>query len=85
MPTLTRADLDYKLDLLRDAMPAFLRGTREEDQMEAFAGIADGIREAAGPEDQAHVWSRMQCILRDFGLIPSDEEPCSDDEQSNDA
>lgn len=78
MPTLTRADLDYKLDLLRDGMPSLLRETREEDQMDAFAGIADGILESAGSEDRDHVWSRMQCILRDFGLIPSDEEPCSE-------
>jgi hypothetical protein len=46
--------------------------------MEAFAGNADEIMEAAAPEDRTHVWNRLQCILRDAGLIPGDDEPCAD-------
>lgn len=72
----TRAELDAELDALEAGLPALLAETRPDDQLEAFAGVADEIREQAGPEDEAHVWSRLQCMLRDAGLIPGDEEPC---------
>lgn len=74
---LTREALDQKLDALAAAMPQIMADTSEESQIDAFAGIADEIREAAGPEDADHVWSRLQCIQREGGLIPGDEEPCS--------
>lgn len=74
----TRAELDAALDALEKALPAMLEQTVPEDWMEAFAGEAEPIREAAGPEDLAHVSNRLQCILRDAGLIPGDDEPCSD-------
>lgn len=72
-----RAELDAELDRLAAGMPAMLERTQESDQMEAFAGLADEIRESAGSEDSSHVWSRLQCILRENGLIPGDDEPCS--------
>lgn len=73
-----RAELDAALDALERALPAMLEGTRPEDWMEAFAGQAEPIRDAAGPDDLPHVNNRLQCILRDAGLIPGDDEPCSD-------
>ncbi len=73
---LTREALDQKLDALAAAMPQILADTTEEAHMDAFAGMADQITDAAGPEDADHVWSRLQCILRDNGLIPGDDEPC---------
>jgi hypothetical protein len=51
---------------------------RPEDLMEAFAGEADPIRDEAAAEDLPHVDSRLQCMLRDAGLVPGDDEPCSD-------
>ncbi len=74
----TRADLDAALEDLERRLPAMLEGTRPEDWLEAFAGEADPIRDAAGPEDLVHVDNRLQCILRDAGLVPGDDEPCSD-------
>lgn len=73
----TREELDRRVAALRDQMPEIL-ALEEKDQMEGFAGIADEILEAAGPEDHEHVWSQLQCILRDAGLLPGDDEPCSD-------
>lgn len=73
----TRAELDAELDALEAGLPALLAETQPEDQMEAFAGIADEIREQASIEDADHVWGRLQCMLRDAGLIPGDDEPCS--------
>lgn len=76
--TLDRNALDAKLDALARDLPGILKDTEEFAKIDAFAGIADEIYEAAGPEDQAHVWSRLQCIQRDNGLIPGDEEPCAE-------
>lgn len=81
---LSREDLDEKLDALAAAMPKIMASTSEESQMDAFAGLADDIREAAGLEDAHHVWSRLQCIQRDAGLIPGDDEPCNDGEPKPD-
>jgi hypothetical protein len=74
----TRQELDSAIDALERRLPAMLEETRPEDWMEAFAGEAEPIRDAAGPEDLAHVDSRIQCLLRDAGLIPGDDEPCSE-------
>lgn len=74
----TRAELDIALDVLEQDLPTILEGVRPEDWLEAFAAEADPIRDAAGVEDLRHVDSRLQCILRDAGLIPGDDEPCSD-------
>lgn len=71
-------ELDEALDELSQEMPQLLRDTTAECQMETFAGIADEIREATPPEHQEHVWSRLQCILREARLIPGDDEPCSE-------
>ena len=75
--SILRPELDAALDALEQRLPGIIEKTRPEDVMEAFAGEADPIREAAGPEDAEHVNDRLQCMLRDAGLIPGDEEPCS--------
>lgn len=73
----SRPELDTELDQFEVDLPALLADTREECRVEAFAGIADEIREQAGPKDAAHVWSRLECMLRDAGLSPGDEKHCS--------
>ena len=78
MATKYRAELDAELAQLEQWMPVMLAETDEASQMVAFAGRAELIEEAAAPDDQEHVWNRLQCILRDAGLIPDDDEPCSD-------
>ena len=70
------AALEAQVSALRTRMPEIL-AMDEADQMEAFAGIADEILEGAG-EHREHIWSELQCILRDAGLVPGDDEPCSD-------
>lgn len=67
-------ELEARVASLRSHMPAIL-AMDEADQMEAFAGVADQILEDAG-EHREHIWSELQCILRDAGLIPGDDEPC---------
>ena len=44
-------------------------------QMDAFAGRAQLISDQAGPDDATHVQERLQRILVELCLIPSDEGP----------
>lgn len=47
---------------------------KQPDQMEVFAGLADEIEPASGPDHEPHVRSCLQCILREDGLVQSDGE-----------
>jgi hypothetical protein len=73
----TRKQLDEAIDELADWMPTMLAETDPASQMDAFAGRADLITEAAAPEDQHHVWSRLQHILVEHCLVPAEEGPCA--------
>ena len=77
--TATRRELDLTLDALAAAMPKLMAETSEECHSDAFASMADDILEAAYPIDKSHVWSRLQCIQREHGLIPGDEGDAGDD------
>jgi hypothetical protein len=79
MATKSRAELDAELTQLEQWMPTMLAETDETSQMVAFAGRAELIEEATAPIDREHVWNRLQCMLRDAGLVPGDDEPCSDE------
>jgi hypothetical protein len=74
----SRDQLDARIDALAKEMERLTTEQPDSDLIGAFAGIAEEIEEDAGPEDSGHVWSRLQCILRDNGLIPGDDEPCDD-------
>lgn len=71
-------ELDQELDQLAESLKAHLADVDEQHHADAFAGVADGILEATPPEHHDYVWSRLQCIQRDAGLIPGDDEPCSE-------
>jgi hypothetical protein len=74
----TRKELDEILAQLEYTLPTLLKESEESDFMEAFAGEAEVIEDAAGPDDIDHVRGRINCMLRSRGLIPSDNdgEPC---------
>jgi hypothetical protein len=36
------------------------------------------VEEAAAPDDREHAWNRFRRILRDAGLIPGEDERCSE-------
>lgn len=76
MKTLT--DIDAELDALAAWVPSMILDTDEASQMDAFAGRADLITDDVTPDHRDYVWSRIQCIQRDNGLIPGDGVPCSD-------
>lgn len=75
---LSRSDLDAELDSLAAWVPKMLTETDEHCHMDAFAGHAEGIEARTAHEDHDHYWSRVQCILRENGLIPGDDEPCGE-------
>jgi len=72
-----RAELDEEIDALATWMPTMLAETDEASQMDVFAGRAELILEAAGPDDAAHVRGRVQRLLVEHCLIPADEGPCA--------
>ena len=74
----TRAELDAALADLESKLEAMIRDYPDSDLMDAFAGEAEAIEEATGPDDREHVNNRIQCMLRDAGLIPGDDEPCDE-------
>ena len=77
MPCQDRATLDSRLDELEAGLPKLIRRTKPWCLIDAFAGIADEIRESAGPEDLPHVDARIDCLLHKAGLVPGDPaEPC---------
>ncbi|WP_394005082.1 hypothetical protein ACF3M1_08230 [Luteimonas sp. WGS1318] len=78
MPKLSRIELDNELNSLGAWVPAMLAETDEHCHMDTFAGHADEIEARTAHEDQDHYWSRLQCILRDKGMVPRADEPCSE-------
>lgn len=75
----TRRELDARLDVLAANVAQMLEG-RTEPLRDAIERATDEILADAHPNDMRHVWSRLQCIQRDAGLIPGDDEPCDDGE-----
>lgn len=73
----TRTELDIELAKLAAWVPAMLEATEASDQMDAFAGMAQLIEDAAAPEDLQHVHDKLQHILSDNCMVPSDEGPCA--------
>ena len=74
----TLAETDAALDELAAELPRIMSDSGEVYLMDEVMGLADVIEERAASEDRSHVRSRVQCILRDAGLIPGDDEPCAD-------
>jgi hypothetical protein len=75
----TRAELDAELEALEVRLGTLVAELDESDVFDAFAGEAEAIEEAAGPEDAEHVRARLDCMLASQGLIPGDNEgePCT--------
>lgn len=72
-----RAELDEEIDALAAWVPTMLAETDEASHMDAFAGRAELIEDAAGPDDASHVRERLQRILVTYCMVPADEGPCA--------
>lgn len=72
-----RIELDAEIDALAAWVPSMLEQTEDWAQMDAFAGRAELIEGAAGPDDTAYVHDRLQRILVENCMVPADEGPCA--------
>jgi len=74
----TLTELDKELDALAATLSALTEQEGPVSHIGKITSISDNILEATPPEHRDHVWSRLQCIQRDAGLIPGDDEPCAE-------
>lgn len=72
-----RQELDKLVAMMADEYAARADTADPEELARCMAEIETSILAQATPGDVPHVWSRLQCVLRDAGLIPGDDEPCS--------
>ena len=77
----TRSELVACLDDLKKRLIEMIDVYPESDLMDAFAGEAEMIEARTAPDDLNFFHDSVQCMLRDAGLIPGDDEPCSADAQ----
>lgn len=70
----TRAELDQWLDALQDRLPQLCTDEDADFDFLAFQQEANRVRLAAASEDVEHVRGRIQAMLEQAGLIPSDGE-----------
>lgn len=78
MNKLSHDELTQALDKLASGLEEMVRDYPDSDLMDAFAGQAEVIEARAADEDLPFFRTRVQCMLRDAGLIPGDEEPCDE-------
>ena len=75
----TRPATDSALDRLEAALPSLLKEYPDEGKFwSAFTPDADAIVRVADPADVAHAKGRIDCMLKNAGLIPGEDEgePC---------
>lgn len=72
----TRDDLDKLVSALAAEYAQRADVGSAEDMVRSLAELQESIQAQASPEDAAHVWGRLQCVLRDAGMIPGDDQPC---------
>lgn len=68
------------LDALERKLPSLMREYPDEgDFWSAWAGEADAITEGLPDSKEAYARGRIDCMLRNAGLIPGEDEgePCS--------
>ena len=71
--SMSRAQVESMLDGLEAALPGLLeRYDTPEMFWPIFSGEADVIKEGCKPEDAEHVRGRIDCMLRNAGMIPGE-------------
>ena len=70
----TRAELDQWLDALQDRLPDLKMDEDADFDFLAFRQESERIQDCAEGSDAEHVRVRIQSMLEQAGLIPSDRE-----------
>jgi hypothetical protein len=68
------------LDALEAALPQLVIDNPDEDMFwQSFSGQADDITENVSADDYAYASGRIDCMLKNAGKIPGEDEgqPCS--------
>ena len=73
----SRLALDIELDKLAAWVPLMLESTADAEQMDVFTGMVKLVEASADATDIPHVHDRVQRILSDNCMVPSDEGPCA--------
>jgi hypothetical protein len=75
----SREETIAMLDALEKALPGMVKSDPDApDFWPLFAGEADVIVDGAAPEDCDYVRGRIDCMLKNAGMIPGEDEgePC---------
>jgi hypothetical protein len=73
--SLDRTQVETMLDGLEASLPGLLeRYDTPEMFWPIFSGEADVLKESCNPEDSAYVRGRIDCMLRNAGMIPGEDE-----------
>lgn len=70
----SNAELDRWLDALRGQLPQLTADEHVDFDFPAFQQQADCIRAALGPEQDEYLRARIQAMLEQAGLIPTEHE-----------
>ena len=73
----SRRELDIELDKLAAWVPLMLESTADSEQMDVFTGMVKLVEATSNASDLPYVHDRVQRILSDNCMVPSDEGPCA--------
>lgn len=76
MDKLSNAEMLAALERLEALLPDLLHRHAPSIVLDAFTKEVEAVEVHVHDEDQSHFRHRVQCMLRDAGLIPGDGEPC---------
>ena len=68
----TREQLENALNMLEDSIPRWMKERRECDVMEEVSVEIEQLQKTVHLLDRSYFRRRVQCILRDAGLVQAD-------------
>lgn len=73
---LSNAGMLAAVERLEALLPGLLHQQTASTAMDVFAKEVEAVEGHVHDEDRPYFRSRVQCMLRDAGLRPGDDEPC---------
>ncbi len=72
----SNAEMIAAVGRLEALLPGLMRRHAPSRAMDEFTREVEMVEARVHDEDQSCFHDRVQCMLRDAGLIPGDDEPC---------